>query len=79
MTDLKCPECGCPVSPDATRCPNCSYKYDQELAKVPPRAMARALRSRVLAMRPGVKYAGRFISGPALLRHLLRVHFADRW
>jgi len=34
MVDLKCPECGCPVPPDATRCPNCSYKYDQEPVKV---------------------------------------------
>lgn len=38
MIDLKCPECGCPVPPDATRCPNCSYKYEQTPAKVPAKS-----------------------------------------
>ena len=27
MIDLKCVECGCIIPPDATKCPNCGYKY----------------------------------------------------
>ena len=27
MIDLKCFECGCAIPPDATKCPNCGYKY----------------------------------------------------
>jgi ribosomal protein L40E len=27
MIDLKCTECGCIIPPDATKCPNCGYKY----------------------------------------------------
>ena len=38
MIDLKCPECGCTVPPDAARCPNCSYKYADGAAKVPPKS-----------------------------------------
>jgi len=35
MIDLKCPECGCAVPPDATSCPNCSHKYFDAIAKAP--------------------------------------------
>ena len=34
MVDLKCPECGFTVPPDANRCPNCSHKYDDVMVKV---------------------------------------------
>jgi len=38
MIDLKFPECGCIVPPDAARCPNCSYKYADGAVKVPPKS-----------------------------------------
>ena len=38
MIDLKCPECGCTIPPDAARCPNCSYKYADNSVKVPPKS-----------------------------------------
>ena len=38
MIDLKCPECGCTVPPDAARCPNCSYKYDAGTVKAPAKS-----------------------------------------
>ena len=34
MLDLKCVECGCIIPPDATKCPNCGYKYAEVRPKV---------------------------------------------
>ena len=34
MTDPQCPECNCIIPPDATKCPNCGYKYAEVRPKV---------------------------------------------
>ncbi len=34
MLGLKCTECGCTIPPDATKCPNCGYKYAEVRPKV---------------------------------------------
>ena len=33
MLDLKCVACGCTIPPDASKCPNCGYKYGDMIAK----------------------------------------------
>ena len=33
MIDLKCVECGCTIPPDASKCPNCGYKYGGMITK----------------------------------------------
>ena len=44
MIDLKCVECGCIIPPDATKCPNCGYKYAEVKVSLKLRIMGTGLR-----------------------------------
>ena len=65
MIDLKCPECGCTIPPDAARCPNFGHKYDEIVVKEPTKSNGNDITVAMLAMQLSARYTERFTSEPA--------------